>query len=102
MTSFVMTDQVYLYFAPDNWKKEILDLRQQLDLKELVSGGNINIIRPFYKNSAFYNLQTVKGYKVVSNLQLFLDLFHYKPRGREHAEYLQQYLNEKGKQLYEF
>ena len=101
ITSFVVTDQVYLYFKPDNWEKEILDLRQQLDLKELVRGGNIHIIRPLYKSSVFYGLRTIKGYKVVSNLQLYLDMFNFKPRGREHAEYLQKYLEEKGKSLYE-
>ena len=101
MTSFVVTDQVYVYFSSVRWKKELLDLRQQLDLKELVRGGNIHIIRPFYKNSAFYNTQAIKGYKVVSNLQLYLDLYNFKPRGKEHAEYLKQYLKEKGKVLYE-
>lgn len=101
ITSFVVTDQIHIYFNPDNWKKEILDLRQQLDLKELVRGGNINIVRPYYKNSAFYGARTVKGLKVVSDLQLYLDLYGYKPRGREHAEYLKKALEEKGKNLYE-
>ena len=101
ITSFVVTDQVYVYFRPENWKKEILDLRQQLDLKELVSGGNIHVIRPVYKNSVFYGARTLKGYKVVSDLQLYLDLFNFKPRGREHAEYLKKYLEEKGNSLYE-
>jgi len=102
MTSYVVTDNVHVYFSPANWKKELLDLRQQLDLKELVRGGNIHIIRPFYKNSVYYNTQTIKGYKVVSNLQLYLDLYQFKPRGREHAEYLENQLKEKGKNLYEF
>jgi len=101
MTSYVVTDNVHVYFSPANWKKELLDLRQQLDLKELVRGGNIHIIRPFYKNSVYYNTQTIKGYKVVSNLQLYLDLYQFKPRGREHAEYLENQLREKGKNLYE-
>jgi len=101
MTSFVMTDHVYLYFEPQNWKKDILDLRQQLDLKELVRGGNIHIIHPHYKKSIFYNVQEIRGYKVVSNLQLYLDLYSFKPRGREHAEYLKKTLEEKGKDLYE-
>lgn len=101
ITSFVVTDQIYLYFTPKNWKKDILDLRQQLDLKELVRGGNIHIIRSYYKKSVFYNAQQVKGYKVVSNLQLYLDLYNFKPRGKEHAEYLNQSLKEKGKDLYE-
>lgn len=100
-TSFVMTDHVHLYFKPQSWKKDILDLRQRLDLKELVRGGNIHIIRPHYKTSIFYNAQEIKGYKVVSNLQLYLDLYSFKPRGQEHAEYLKKILEEKGKSLYE-
>ena len=101
ITSYVVTDNIHVYFSPANWKKELLDLRQQLDLKELVRGGNIHIVRPFYKNSVYYNTQTIKGYKVVSNLQLYLDLYQFKPRGREHAEYLENQLKEKGKNLYE-
>ncbi|MFH1784552.1 MAG: type IV toxin-antitoxin system AbiEi family antitoxin [bacterium] len=101
ITSFVLTDQVYVYFSSENWEKELLDLRQRLELKELVSGGNIHIIRPFYRNSAFYNTQIIKGYKVVSSLQLYLDLYNFKPRGKEHAEYLRQHLKEKGKGFYE-
>jgi DNA-binding PadR family transcriptional regulator len=101
ITSFVVTDQIDLYFRPENWKKEILELRQQLDLKELVRGGNIHIIHPTYKNSVFYGARAIKGYKVVSDLQLYLDLYNFKPRGREHAEYLKKALEEKGKSLYE-
>lgn len=100
-TSYVLTEQIYLYYKAEQWGKDILDLRQQLDLKELVRGGNIYIIRPHYKVSTFYGTQTIKGYKVVSNLQLYLDLFNFKPRGREHAEYLKKILEDKGKSVYE-
>ena len=89
-TSFVITDQVHLYFESENWKKDILELRQQLDLKELVRGGNVHIVRPVYKKSIFYGARTIKGYKVVSDLQLYLDLYNFKPRGREQAEYLKE------------
>jgi len=101
-TSYVVTEEVYLYFKPENWEKDILELRQQLDLKELVRGGNLHIIQPHYKKSVFYGAQTIKGYKVVSNLQLYLDLYNFKPRGREHAKYLKNVLEERGKSLYEF
>src|SRR3989338_393138 len=99
-TSFVVTDQVYLYFRSENWEKDVLEFRQRLDLKELVRGGNIHIIHPHYKKSVFYGVQVIKGYKVVSNLQLYLDLYNFKPRGGEHAEYLKKILEEKGKSLY--
>lgn len=100
MTSYVVTDDVHVYFSPANWDKELLELRQHLDLKELVSGGNVHIIRPYYKSSAYYNTQTINGYTVASNLQLYLDLYQFKPRGREHAEYLENQLKEKGMAIY--
>jgi hypothetical protein len=99
MTSFVKTDEIYLYLQLADWDKEMLDLRQRLDLKELVRGGNFHIIRPYYKNSVFFNRQKIKGFAVVSNLQLYLDLYHFQPRGREHAEYLKKLLEGKGKSL---
>jgi hypothetical protein len=85
----------------ENWEKDILELQQQLDLKELVRGGNVHLIQPYYKNSMFYGIQLIKGYIVVSNLQLYLDLYNFKPRGREHVEHLKKVLKEKGKSLYE-
>jgi len=99
LTSFVKTDEIFLYLQLVNWDKEILDLRQKLDLKELVRGGNFHIIRPYYKNSVFLNRQRMKGFAVVSNLQLYLDLYNFQPRGREHAEYLKTLLEEEGKDL---
>ena len=100
ITSFVKTDEIFVYL---NLKKDddidILDIRQKLDLKELVRGGNVHIIRPFYKNSVFFHIQKMGGYRVVSNLQLYLDLYNFQPRGREHAEYLRKLLEDKGKHL---
>lgn len=99
ITSYVKTDQIYLYLNTNNWDEEILKIRQKLDLKELVRGGNIHIIHPFYKNSVFFNCQKIRGYRVVSNLQLYLDLYNFQPRGREHAEFFKKTLEEKGKSL---
>ena len=99
ITSFVRTEEVFIYLNLQDWKKDILDIRQKLDLKELVRGGNIHLIHPFYKNSVFFNTQKIKGYTVVSNLQLYLDLYHFQPRGREQAEYLNNLLEEKGEKL---
>jgi hypothetical protein len=99
LTSFVKTDEIYLYLKLTDWDKEILDLRQKLELKELVRGGNFHIILPYYKNSVFFNRQKIKGFAVVSNLQLYLDLYHFHPRGKEHADYLMKLLEEKGKSL---
>ena len=99
ITNFVRTPNVYLYLSADNFKKMSLDLRQTLDLKELKQGGNVYLIEPYYKKSVFFGLQKLKGYPVVSNLQLYLDLYHFSERGREHAEYLMRVLNEKGESI---
>ncbi len=99
ITSFVKTEDIFFYLNSPQWDKDILELRQKLDLKELVRGGNIHIIRPHYKTSAFFNTQNLKGFNVVSNLQLYLDLHNFQPRGREHAEHLKKILEEKGKYL---
>ena len=99
LTSFVRTEEIFIYMNFKNWEKGILDIRQKLDLKELVRGGNIHLIHPFYKNSVFFNTQKIKGFTVVSNLQLYLDLYNFQPRGREQAEYLGNILEEKGRNL---
>jgi len=99
ITSFVKTDEVFIYLKLKDWDKELLEIRQKLDLKELVRGGNVHIIWPFYKTSVFFKTQKIKGYIVVSNLQLYLDLYNFQPRGKEHAEYLKKLLEEKGTPL---
>ena len=99
ITSFVRTEEIFIYMNLKDWKKDIVDIRQKLDLKELVRGGNIHLIHPFYKNSVFFNTQKIKGYTIVSNLQLYLDLYNFQPRGREQAEYLNHLLEEQGRKL---
>jgi hypothetical protein len=99
ITSFVRTNDIYLYLDKKTWTEDILELRQKLDLKELVKGGNIHFVKSYYKNSVFYNLRKIQGYNIVSNLQLYFDLYNYQPRGREHAEHLKKFLEEKGRKL---
>lgn len=99
ITSFVRTEEIFIYMNLKSREKDILDIRQKLNLKELVRGGSIHLIHPFYKNSVFFNTQKIKGYTVVSNLQLYLDLYNFQPRGREQAEHLRILLEEKGRNL---
>lgn len=97
ITHYVNTPAVYCYLPPGDFKNVSLDLRQSLDLKELKKGGNFYLIKPYYKKAAFFHAQTIKGYNVVSDLQLFLDLYHFPQRGRDHAEYLRKILKGEGK-----
>jgi len=99
ITHYVNTQAVYCYLRSENFAKVSLDLRQTLDLKELKKGGNFYLIRPYYKNSAFFNVKKIRGYNIVSYLQLYLDLYNFPQRGREHAQYLLKILEEGGKGL---
>jgi len=99
ITSYVNTQTIYCYLPAENFKNTSLDLRQALDLKELKTGGNFYLIKTYYKTAAFINTQTIKGYHVVSDLQLYLDLYHFQQRGRDHAEYLLKTLKEEGRSI---
>ena len=60
---------------------------RELGWKEVTSGANILLLEP-YDEGIFYGLQAVDGYKIVSDVQLYLDLKSYKGRGEEAAEFL--------------
>lgn len=98
LTNYVNDENTYLYIANESSHAIVQETQDRLGFKQLKQGGNIHFIAPYYKNSIWYGLQTIRGYSVVSNLQLYLDLYHFAPRGREHAEYLKELL-EKEKQF---
>ncbi len=98
-TSYVNTENVYLYINQAVYDNTILNLRQQLDLKQLVHGGNVFLVKPYYKHSVFWGVQKKRGFNVVSNLQLYLDLYNFKPRGIEHADFLKSQLQQEGREL---
>ena len=99
ISNYVNTPVTYCYLDSERFNEMSLEIRQALNLKELKTGGNVCFIRPYYKNSVFLHKQDIRGLSVVSNLQLYLDLYHFPQRGREHADYLLKVLKEKGVEL---
>lgn len=69
--------------------EEIPFWQEKLELSYVELGGNINLIVPSDKR-ILTDLQDVNGLKIVSNIQLYLDLYKYPARGREQAEYLRE------------
>jgi len=62
-------------------------LEKDLELIRVESGaGDIILMQPYYRESVFYGLQFLDGIPVVSDLQLYLDLYHFPIRGQETAE----------------
>ena len=68
--------------------KEIEFLEKGMNLKPVDQGGNLVIMRPYYRNSVFFGSRFVDGLRVVSDIQLYLDLYTYPLRGLEQAEYI--------------
>jgi len=72
------------YFSGD-----IEKMRGGLQLKEVPSGANLQIIVP-YDEGVYYKGQEVDSMMVASPIQIYLDLYNYKGRGREQAEFLRE------------
>lgn len=58
-------------------------------MKPVDGGGNLVLVKP-YDEGVFMDLQEFEGVRVVSNIQLYVDLYNYAARGREQAEFLRE------------
>lgn len=96
ITSYMFTEDIHIYLNHSGFYKIISEMQDRILLKRLVRGGNVHFIYPYYRNSVFHNVRKIATYRVVSNLQLYLDLYNFAPRGREHSEYLKNALERKG------
>ncbi|MDG6933390.1 MAG: hypothetical protein JRN68_01705 [Nitrososphaerota archaeon] len=56
-----------------------------LRLKPIPKNGNVRFVLP-YDEGVFYRAQSIKGVKVVSNTQLYVDLFNNPARGEEASQ----------------
>jgi len=68
-------------------KERRQELVNSLKLKEVESGPNVTILEP-YDDGILYGLKEINGIKVVCDIQLYIDLFSYKGRGDEAANFL--------------
>jgi len=84
-------------------KDEATKLAETLNLQPIPKGGNVKFVIP-YDEGVFYGQQTVDiqiSYReigrvnIVSNVQLFVDLYNYPARGLEAAEHLYERIVEK-------
>lgn len=85
ISPYSVFNEVHIYLSDE----ENMDFFvNQLSLKPVEQGVNIVFLFPFYKNSVFFGKQKVKNLWVVSDIQLYLDLYKYPLRGIEQAEHL--------------
>ena len=72
------------YFSGD-----VEELKRDLELKEVPSGANLQILVP-YDEGVYYKAQEVDSVRVANPIQIYLDLYNYAGRGREQAEFLRE------------
>ena len=63
-------------------RERVKEITEALDFRLVESGGNVRLFSP-YDVGVFYGSRTVDGIKIVSNVQLYVDLFNYPARGEE-------------------
>jgi hypothetical protein len=83
---FLRSKRVFAYI-----EKNIEDVARELNLKTVSSGANVVFLEP-YDEGVFYGGQKINGERIVSDVQLYLDLQSYKERGEEAADFI---LNER-------
>ena len=64
------------------------ELVRQLGLQPADDGANLVLVRPHYRRSALFGARKVDGCRVVSDVQLYLDLHRYPLRGEEQAAHI--------------
>jgi len=75
-----------LYFYVENDMERWVE---RLSLQPAELGGNVYLVRP-YDEGVFYGMRDIRGVCIVSNIQLYVDLYNYPARGREAAEHLRR------------
>lgn len=81
---FVRSTDVYMYVSG-----KTDGIVKTLGLKPVEFGGNVYVVTPS-DDGVLFDTHQVEGLTLVSNLQLYLDLFNYPMRGREQAEHLRE------------
>lgn len=85
VSSHASFNALHLYTDSLRHKQAVIN---QLALEKVDHGGNVFLLHPYYKYSYSFGQQKVNGLWMVSDLQLYLDLYNYPIRGREQAEFL--------------
>jgi hypothetical protein len=78
---YVRPVDVHLYIPSEDVAPKIAE---KLELNPTPRGGNVKFVLP-YDDGVFYGMREVRGVKIVSNVQLYVDLYNLPARGEEAA-----------------
>lgn len=86
---FVQFREVHLYYRSGSEGAQS-KLLKSLGAEPASNEANLIIVEPFYKGSVFFDSRVRRHLRVVSDLQLYLDLQCFPQRGREQADVILQ------------
>jgi len=81
---YVRPVDVHLYVSSESVAE---DIAKSFGLNPTPKGGNVKFVLP-YDEGVFYRVQSVRDVKVVSNVQLYVDLYNFPARGEEASSQL--------------
>jgi hypothetical protein len=82
---YTVFDRVDLYAVDSGVASALIS---GLQLTPVDRGANVFLWEPYYRHSALFRSREIAGLRVVSDIQLYLDLYKYPLRGREQADHL--------------
>ena len=81
---YVRPTDFHMYINPDIKRKELAQFTESLNISPTEKSGNVKLVTP-YDEGIFYGSKLVDGVKIVSPVQLYVDLFNHPGRGEEAA-----------------
>lgn len=101
ISPYVKDDRHFVYLSKrgEAFWEYLAQLEREQLIYKLARGGNVCFASPFYRSSVFRDSRRVRGYRLVSNLQLYLDLMSFSPSGPEEAKHLEGFLRRRSKAL---
>lgn len=84
---FVQFREVHLYVSSKERGLEHA-MVDALEAKPAEGEANLVMLEPFYEDSFLFESRFIEGVRVVSDLQLYLDLSCFPQRGKEQADFL--------------
>lgn len=81
---YVRPTDFHSYIQPNVGRDELTAFIKKLNISPIERSGNVKLVTP-YDEGVFYGSRLVDGVKIVSPVQLYVDLFNYPGRGEEAA-----------------
>jgi len=89
---YVKPTDFHIYLHPDIGKMQFPGLVRTLGISPVERSGNVKFVEP-YDKGVFYSSRLVNGIRIVSPIQIYVDLLNHPGRGEEAAQKLLEKIN---------